>query len=399
MNHFDIIVVGGGMVGAAAALGLAQQGKRVAMIERAPPIPFSAEQAMDLRVSAISHTSVNLLTSLGVWKAISEMRLCPYRALETWEFSQCELRFTAAMVDLPELGFMVENRVIQLALWQACEHETNVSIFSPTDIVRFSRDESSRDKSAGHVGHVVELDNGDKLHGCWLLGADGANSRVRDYANIGVTAWDYRQHCLLINVQTELPQQDITWQWFTPQGPRAFLPLPGHHASLVWYDSPSRINNLRAMSASQLRAQVLTHFPKRLGDIDVDQHGAFPLTRRHAQRYHQDGVGLLGDAAHTINPLAGQGVNLGFKDVQALIDVVATMEEEGTGERLNDALLATYQRRRKPDNLLMQTGMDLLYGGFSVEIAPFKMLRNLGLAVANHSGPIKKQVLKYALGL
>lgn len=388
MKQFDIIVVGGGMVGAATALGLARLGKHVAMIERAPPQPFLAEQVMDLRVSAISHGSVNFLTSLDVWGYVSQMRLCPYRRIETWEDTHCRLGFTASQLDLPELGFIVENRLIQLALWQACEAEPNVTVFSPAQIVNMFADVK---------GHVVELDTGEPLYAGLIAGADGANSRVREYANIGVTAWDYRQHCMLVNVQTALPQQDMTWQWFTPTGPRAFLPLQGHHASLVWYDSPSRIKDLCAMSSARLREEILAHFPKQLGDITVCQQGAFPLTRRHAQKYYHKGVFLLGDAAHTINPLAGQGVNLGFKDVKALLTVVEEMGIEPNSH--NDKLLAAYEQKRKPDNLIMQTGMDFLYHGFSHQSVPLKILRNIGITLAENSGWMKNKVLKYAMGL
>ncbi len=386
MKQFDIIVVGGGMVGAATALGLAKQGKRVAMVELAAPAPFDPEQPMDLRVSAISPASVALLKSLKVWDSVLGMRLCPYRRLETWEHPECRIRFSADSMDLSELGFIVENRVLQLALWQACEAQENLEVLCPANILAILPDSQ---------GHAVELDDGTMLHGRWLVGADGANSRVRDYAKIGVTAWDYRQHCMLVNVKTELPQQDITWQWFTPDGPRSFLPLPGHQGSLVWYDSPSRIKQLCAMSPQSLRIEILQHFPKELGDIEVIRQGAFPLTRRHAQRYFNNGVVVLGDAAHTINPLAGQGVNLGFKDVDALLDVVA----DAGIEWLSDDVLAAYERKRKPDNLIMQTGMDVFYGGFSNEIAPLKLLRNVGLKLAENSGPIKTQVLKYAMGL
>ncbi|WP_407332455.1 2-octaprenyl-3-methyl-6-methoxy-1,4-benzoquinol hydroxylase [Enterovibrio sp. 27052020O] len=386
MKQFDIIVVGGGMVGAAAALGLARQGKRVAMVERTAPQAFSPQQPMDLRVSAISPASVSLLSSLKVWDSVLKMRLCPYRRLETWEHPECRIRFDAQSMDLSELGFIVENRVLQLALWQACEAQANLDVQCPANIVAMRPDSD---------GHCVQLDNGEVLHGRWLVGADGANSRVRDYAKIGVTAWDYRQHCMLINVKTELPQQDVTWQWFTPDGPRSFLPLSGHQGSLVWYDSPSRIKQLGAMTPHALKQEILTHFPKELGDIEVLQHGSFPLTRRHAQSYSRNHVVLVGDAAHTINPLAGQGVNLGFKDVDALLDVVA----DAGGEWLNGNVLTAYERKRRPDNLIMQTGMDIFYAGFSNEIGPLKLLRNVGLKLAESSGPIKTQVLKYAMGL
>ncbi|WP_428772100.1 2-octaprenyl-3-methyl-6-methoxy-1,4-benzoquinol hydroxylase [Vibrio sp.] len=382
MNSFDIAVVGGGMVGAAVAIGFAKQGRTVALIEANAPQPFEAKQPMDLRVSAISANSVSLLQQLGAWSAISEMRVCPYRRLETWEHPECRTRFDADSMQLEQLGYIVENRIIQLGLWQQFQHYPQLKRFCPDSL-----------QSLNLSGQpVLKLASGEQLTARWVVGADGANSQVRQFADIGVTAWDYRQHCMLINVATERPQQDITWQQFTPHGPRSMLPLCGHQASLVWYDAPKRIQQLCAMPAQQLRLEVLEHFPTELGDIQVLSQGAFPLTRRHAQRYSANSCVLVGDAAHTINPLAGQGVNLGFKDVAALLEV----SEQG---ELDEKSLRQYECRRRPDNLLMQTGMDVFYKTFSNDVTPLKMLRNAALKLAEHSGPLKQKVLRYALGL
>lgn len=384
MDNYDIVVVGGGMVGAATAVGFAQQGRKVALVEGHAPSAFDNQQAMDLRVSAISHTSVELLDALCSWESIKSMRVCPYSELETWEQPQGRIHFDANEVELEQLGYIVENRVIQLGLWQECANRSHIEMICPDTLDSIS-------------GTAVKLTSGRVLNAKLIVGADGANSNVREQAKIGITAWDYRQHCMLINVETERPQQPITWQWFTPSGPRSFLPLQGNQASLVWYDSPQRIRELSHLNPEQLRQQVLSHFPSRLGDIRVIDHGAFPLVRRHAQSYASGNCVLVGDAAHTINPLAGQGVNLGFKDVACLL-------KELDGVVLDDieALakgLARYGKTRHVDNLLMQTAMDVFYKGFSNELTPVKFARNLALLVADKSGPIKKQALKYALGM
>lgn len=384
MNRFDIAVVGGGMVGAAMALGFAKQGRSVALIEGACPKSYEDDQPMDIRVSAISQTSVNLLESLDAWDGIAATRLCPYRRLETWEHPECRTRFNAEDVGLPQLGYIIENRLIQLGVWQQFEQQRSLTLFCPDKLNSIEFEEEEK---------IVRLDSGVELRAKWIVGADGANSQVRQQAQIGVTAWDYRQHCMLINVETEYPQQDITWQQFTPSGPRSFLPLCGHQGSLVWYDSPKRIKQLMNMSHVQLRNEIVHSFPKELGDIKVLQTGAFPLTRRHAQQYHRRGCVLVGDSAHTINPLAGQGVNLGFKDAAALLEITQGQDE------LNERLLEQYERRRRGDNLMMQSGMDLFYKTFSNDLTPLKMVRNAVLKVAENSGPIKQQVLKYALGL
>ncbi|MCR9576171.1 2-octaprenyl-3-methyl-6-methoxy-1,4-benzoquinol hydroxylase [Vibrio alginolyticus] len=392
MNKYDIAVIGGGMVGAAVAVGFAKQGRSVVLVEGTKPKVFDAAQAMDIRVSAISHQSVELLDSLGAWSEIKRMRVCPYRRLETWEHPECRTRFHSDELSLDQLGYIVENRLIQLGLWQVFSQYENLTVMCPERLKAIEFADVN----------LVTLESGAQFEANWVIGADGANSKVRQLAGIGVTAWDYRQHCMLINVKTELPQQDITWQQFTPSGPRSFLPLCSlsnddgqvvGQGSLVWYDSPIRIKQLCAMGKPQLREEILRHFPAELGDIEVLQFGSFPLTRRHAQSYSSKNCVLVGDSAHTINPLAGQGVNLGFKDVDVLLSVTEHQE------KLEDTLLAKYERARRPDNLLMQTGMDFFYKGFSNDLGPLKFVRNAALKLAENSGPIKAQVLKYALGM
>nr|WP_086941184.1 FAD-dependent oxidoreductase [Thaumasiovibrio occultus] len=386
MEHVECVVVGGGMVGAAAALGLAQQGKRVAVIESSPPAPFDATQPHDLRVSAISPQTVRLLEHLGVWESLTVMRLCPLKRLSTWELPECRTTFDAATLGMEWLGYIVENRVIQLALWQAFEHHPNLQLHANTRVLSILQ-------SDNHA--QVELDNGTVIDTQIVIAADGANSPVRQQTGIGVTAWDYRHHCMLINVTTDYPQQDITWQQFTPDGPRSFLPLDGQNASLVWYDSPARIAQLMQMPSTQLEKEIATHFPPEVGSVTVQGRGAFPLTRRHAQHYSKGRVVLMGDSAHTINPLAGQGVNLGFKDVAAFLELAQDEHDFSAPEKLFNC----YALKRKPDNLIMQSAMDFFYGTFSNDLKPLAFLRNAGLAIADKSGPIKAQVLKYAMGL
>ncbi|MGF1836622.1 2-octaprenyl-3-methyl-6-methoxy-1,4-benzoquinol hydroxylase [Photobacterium sanguinicancri] len=386
MEQFDVVIAGGGMVGAATAVGMAQYGLRVVVLDGQQPQEFEASQPMDLRVSAISPNSVGLLSRLGAWNAIQAMRVCPFKRLETWDHPECRTRFSADEMQLDRLGFIVENRLIQLGLWQQFSDYPNLTLLCPSKMINSQKVSS---------GVVVTLDDGRQLQAKLLVGADGANSQVRQQSGIGITAWDYRQHCMLINIETALPQQDITWQWFTPKGPRSFLPLVGHQGSLVWYDSPQRIKQLSTMTAEQLTVEVKCHFPAEVGEFTVVNWGSFPLTRRHAQKYYQDNIVLLGDAAHTINPLAGQGVNLGFKDVDVLLHEI---EKAGKNWAEQD-VLKKYERRRRPDNLIMQSGMDFFYTTFSNDLLPLKIARNIGLKVAEKAGPIKKQVLKYAMGM
>ena len=387
---FDAVIVGGGMVGAAAALGLAQQGFQVALIENEEPAVFDPSAPADLRISAIGCASVRFLMKLGAWPSVEEMRSAPYRRLETWEVDGSEVKFDAQSLGLPELGFMVENRVLQRALWQQFDSFSNLTRFCPAKLRHLLQHD---DKTWS-----LQLTTGELLHTQLVVAADGANSLVRQLAGIGVDGWQYRQNCMLINVETETPDQDVTWQQFFPSGPRAFLPLFGHQASLVWYDSPQRIRYLQTLNMKQLTTEVMQAFPARLGKVTALSSGAFPLVRRHAQRYVLPGLALVGDAAHTINPLAGQGVNLGYRDVEALLSVLEKARESGEAWS-SERVLLRYQRQRRLDNLMMQSGMDLFYTAFSNDLAPVKVLRNLALMTAERAGGLKTRALKYALGI
>jgi len=385
----EVAVVGGGMVGSALALGLAQQGFTVTVIEQAVPSAFDAASVPDVRISAISAASVTLLRELGVWDAITAMRCHPYRRLETWEWESAHVRFDAAELKLPLLGYMVENSVLQRALWEALESHPQVTLCASAALKAIHRQGDY---------HQLDFADGESLSARLVVGADGANSQVRQWAGIGIHAWQYEQACMLITVECENAPGDATWQQFTPNGPHAFLPLFDNWASLVWYDTPARVRQLKTLNMMQLQREIEKHFPARLGKVKPIHAGAFPLTRRHALQYVQPGLALVGDAAHTIHPLAGQGVNLGYRDVDALIDVLTGARSYGE-DWSGHTILKRYQRRRMADNFIMQSGMDLFYAGFSNDLGPLRVLRNVGLMAAQRAGVLKTQALKYALGL
>ncbi|THD41291.1 3-demethoxyubiquinol 3-hydroxylase [Pantoea dispersa] len=387
-SQFDVVVVGGGMVGAALACGLAQQQFRVAVIERAEPAAFDASLAPDIRISAIGASSVALLRQLNVWPRVQAMRSAPYRKLETWEWQSAHVTFDAAALGIPELGYMVENSVLQRALWEQMQQD-GVTLLCPASLQALQ---------AHSGGWQLQLDDGSTLDSQLVVGADGANSRVRQLAGIGVRGWNYAQSCMLISVECEHEAGDATWQQFTPDGPRAFLPLFDRHASLVWYDAPARIRQLQNLPLSQLAKEVQANFPARVGRFQVKNAASFPLVRRHATRYVLPGLALVGDAAHTINPLAGQGVNLGYRDVDALIDTLVDARSQAQ-RWASLPVLQRYHRQRYKDNLLMQGGMDLFYFAFSNALPPLRVVRNLGLIAAENAGVLKRQVLRYALGL
>ena len=385
----DVAVVGGGMVGGALALGLAQQGFAVTVIEKSEPARFDATAQPDVRISAISAASVALLRGLGVWDAVQAMRCHPYRQLETWEWESAHVLFDARELKLPLLGYMVENSVLQRALWEALQAHPQVTLRTG--------DELSALRADGDRQQLTFAD-GDTLTVKLVVGADGANSWVRQTAGIGIHAWQYQQSCMLITVQCEDEAGESTWQHFTPAGPRAFLPLYDNWASLVWYDTPARIRQLQTLTMAQLEQEIGRHFPSRLGPVKPVAAASFPLARRHALQYVRPGLALVGDAAHTIHPLAGQGVNLGYRDVDALLDVLSNARTHGEAWSSN-SVLKRYQMRRMADNFIMQSGMDLFYAGFSNALGPVRLLRNIGLMAAERAGVLKRQALKYALGL
>jgi len=397
MEHFDCVVIGGGMVGAASALTLAQLGLKVALVEKFTPQDFSAEQPLDLRVSAISLASQNLLIQVGAWQQIKQWRCCPYKRLGVWEYESAYTEFDADNIEQSHLGHIVENRLIQLALWQNITAMSNIQTFCPESLLSLKQDDNKATLTLTNSVVTAKL----------VIGADGAQSKVRQMSAIGMTGWDYQQSAMLINVETSMCQQDITWQKFSPTGPVAFLPLPGKsplggYASLVWYHQRDEITRLASLSNSQLQQEILKCFPAQLGDIKVLAKGDFKLTRRHANTYQHKRVLLLGDAAHTINPMAGQGVNLGFKDVLAMQHVIA--EAIGNGDVWHDeAVLARYEKMRRKDNLLMMSTMDALYASFSHPSPLIKAARNLALLAVNKvpvlNSTIKNKALAYACGL
>lgn len=420
MKIFDCVVVGGGMVGAASALTLAQLGLRVALVEQSEPEPYSPEQNSDLRVSAISLASQQLLEQVDAWSQVTQWRACPYKRLGVWEQAYAYTEFNADDIDQKQLGHIVENRILQLALWQQVNTHTNIDLFCPYNLVNLSQESSRVHLTLKNITSSTETDIATRL----VIAADGANSQVRKMVDIGITAWDYQQSAMLINVKTEKPQQDITWQKFLPTGPIAFLPLTrsplakvtlseenlskgntaeqGGYASLVWYHQRDEIKRLSALSNQQLQQKIIAVFPKRLGKIEVLAKGTFPLTRRHANSYQSQRVLLLGDAAHTINPMAGQGVNLGFKDVKALQTVIASAI--GHGECWHDVdVLGRYETMRRKDNLLMMSTMDALYHSFSHPSPMVKTLRNVSLFAINKvpfiNTTVKNKALAYACGI
>jgi 2-octaprenyl-3-methyl-6-methoxy-1,4-benzoquinol hydroxylase len=388
-QQFDLLIVGGGMVGAALACGLGGSGLQVAVIENQPPQAFAAEQAHDLRVSALSLASKAILTGVGAWQGILDRRYCPFQKMRVWE-NQGNTEFCSDAIQQAALGYIVENRIVQLALLDRLQQFDNLHFFCPAQIKKIDYTTT---------GSTLELEDGRLLSGKLLVAADGGQSRVRQSVGIGLTSWDYQQHALVLYVKTTYPQQDITWQRFVPSGPQAFLPLNGQYASLVWYHAGDEVQRLKQLPYDKLMHELCATFPAELGELEqILAVTSFPLRRQHAQQYVKQGVALVGDAAHTINPLAGQGVNIGLLDAAMLAEVL--LEAQQHGDSIADlAVLKRYQHRRRGENLKMMTLMDVFYQVFSNDILLLKYLRNFGLGLAQRISPLKNKAMRTAMGL
>jgi 3-demethoxyubiquinol 3-hydroxylase len=390
IEKFDVVIVGGGMVGSAVACSLGNSSLKVAVIESTTPQPFSPEQAHDLRVSALSIASKNILATVGAWDGIVARRFCPFKRMRVWETAG-DTEFCSDDINYPELGYIVENRITQLALLDRLQEFDNIELICPSTItkINYSIGEDS----------LLELEDGRQLSTKVLVAADGGQSRVRQVVGLGITSWDYKQHALVIYIETAYEQQDITWQRFLPSGPQAFLPLTGNYGSIVWYNSPDEVKRLKDLSYDALKEELLSAFPDCLGQVNkVLGVASFPLKRQHAQNYVKPGVVLVGDAAHMINPLAGQGVNIGLLDAAALGEVLIDAAKQGLA--LGDlSVLRRYEQMRRNENLKMMTVMDVFYQVFSNEILPIKLIRNLGLGLAERLLPAKNKVMRSAMGL
>jgi 2-octaprenylphenol hydroxylase len=389
---FDAVIVGGGMVGGTLACALARDGLSVGVVESRPAVAPADEpdEPFDLRVSALTRASEAVLRRLGVWAGVERRRLAPFREMFVWDaYSAGAVGFDSAEVAEPTLGHIVENRVLVQALEERIQGLPGITWLRP---------ERPLALRVGDASAVLRLESG--LVSCRLVvGADGARSRLRDLAHIGVRSRPYGHRALVATVRPERGHGETAWQCFLPTGPLAFLPLPDGHCSIVWSAPDWRVEELLALSA-QVFAQALGEaFEGRLGRILwVGRRVAFPLVRQHADQYVRERVALVGDAAHTIHPLAGQGVNLGLLDAAALAEVVADAVRGGKDPGSLRSL-HRYERWRRGHNLLVQSAMDGFKALFGTEAAPVAALRGAGLRLTDRAGPAKRLIMSQAMGL
>lgn len=388
--RFDILVVGGGMVGAALACACLDKGWRIALVEAREPQRAWPPGGLDLRVSALNRASQRILERLGVWDRILRLGVSPYREMHVWDaVGGGSTHFDSAELGEPDLGHIVENRVIRLALWERLEEAAEVTLLCPAGL---------DDLELATDAALLDLKDGRRIGAHLLVGADGGDSRVRSRAGIANQGWLYDQQAIVANVQVREWHQETAWQRFLPTGPLAFLPLRDGRCSIVWSATEFRAKELMGLDEVNFRSELETASDGRLGPIgDIGPRAAFGLRLRHAAHYVRPRLALIGDAAHSVHPLAGQGVNLGFLDVAAL---VAALDEARERQRDIGGLwtLRRYERARRGDNLLMLTAMDGFKRMFSNASPPLAALRSAGLSLVDWLGPVKHLFMRHALG-
>ncbi|MBL4580329.1 MAG: UbiH/UbiF/VisC/COQ6 family ubiquinone biosynthesis hydroxylase [Gammaproteobacteria bacterium] len=408
-NEFDIVIAGAGMVGATLACLLAESSLRIALIDRNPLVhgkdsdsPERRIDKFDPRVSAISQASQQLFRALGVWEDMISARVCNYSAMQVWDAEGTgSIDFSAAEINQPELGSIIENSIIIAALHKRIAQLENVFPITPFTIESFEY--IDRD---GRSIVKLHADDGQAICAPLVIAADGANSKLRGLANFECREWDYEQHALVTTVRTQRPHNNTALQRFMETGPLAFLPLRAaqedgvqHFCSIVWSMLPDQAEWVMSLSEDAFNAELGAALESKLGVIEwSDKRFVFPLRQRHALDYVKESIVLVGDAAHTIHPLAGQGVNLGLLDAKALAEELQRGIKAGRSVA-DPTVLLRYQRRRKGNNLSMMWLMEGFKRLFAQQDLGVRWLRNMGMSAVDKAGPIKNQLIRKAMGL
>ena len=386
----DVAVVGAGMVGAALALALAREGFDVAMIESRPPAPWRAQDEIDLRVVALAPSSIALFERLDVWKAIKNARTGAYRRMCVWDaLAPGELTFDAADSGAASLGHIVENRLIQSALWSALQGEPNISLRCPAAVTSTEADDACR---------VLSLDDDSRLAARLVIAADGAESALRKMLGIDTHDRDYAQRAIVAHVVTQRAHEHTAWQRFLPGATLAFLPLADGRSSIVWSVPDAEAARLLALDDTAFCAELGAAFDFRLGTIAATSaRAAFPLRLRLASRYLAPRFVLLGDAAHVVHPLAGQGVNLGLRDVAELVAMLVGARN-AKRDFAAESTLRRFERSRRSDNAVSAHAFDAIQRVFASESTPLAALRGAGLVLVDRVAPLKRLFADRAAG-
>lgn len=401
VTHYDIAIVGGGMVGGALSVLLGNQGFRVAVIEASDLAPRWQSEHAEARVSALTEASRQLFDTLGLWSAMMARRITPYSRMTVWDGAgNGEIHFNAQDVMAPALGYIVENSVITDVLHDAMQQHSHITCFSNVQVTQVS---DARKGGAYDTVRTLTLSDDRVLDAAVVVAADGARSPLRRMLGIGTQAWDTHQHAVVAVVTHEYPHSEQAQQVFLPTGPLAFLPLngegaEGHMSSVVWSADTAEAERLMALEDTAFAAALTTAFEQRLGRVmTVGARASFPLVQRHAKQYALPSFVAVGDAAHGIHPLAGQGANLGFLDAAVLAEELGRARQQGAP--ISDLrVLKRYERRRRPDNAAMLSAMEAFCRGFGEQNIWVKWARNAGLRAVDRCGPLKRFFIRQALG-
>lgn len=393
-RRVDVAVAGGGIVGAACALALSRQGLQVALIEAGEPPVWSAE-APDPRVYAFAPDNAALLDGLGVWRTVLDARVQPYRRMRVWDAAGGgELRFDADAFAVPQLGWIVEHGLLQDRLWAALR-ASDVQLRCPGSVVGLEQDDD---------GVRLELDDGLRIEARIAIAADGARSRLRDLAGIATTTEDYAQRGVVAYIATERPHEDTAWQRFLPTGPLAFLPCAPwpqaeHVSSIVWTLPDDEAVRVLALDDARFAEELGRAFAGRLGACcPLTPRIAFPLRRQLAAAYVAGNVLAIGDAAHVVHPLAGQGVNLGLRDVSALRDAISDAQARKTDWAAAHRL-DRWARARRSDATASAHAFGLINRAFSNDALAPTLLRGHALGLVSRLAPLNRALWRHAAGL
>lgn len=383
--EFDVVIVGGGLVGASLAAALKTADLRIALVETG--MPAAAATGWDSRIYAISPGNADFLRECGAWQHVDPGRVQAVNEMRVFGDTGAELDFNSFEIGAPELNFILENRLLQTALWQELQQQDNLSLYPQTRCSHL----------AWHADHAtLTLDNGNAFTAKLIVGADGRDSWVRQQAGIQARPTAYQQDGVVANFTIENPHHGTAFQWFREDGILALLPMPQQMVSMVWSTSPDHAARLMSLSPAALCDEVSAaahHLPGKLQLVTPP--AAFPLRLMHLPHITAPRLALIGDAAHNVHPLAGQGVNLGFRDARALASV---LKQRGPQTDCGDPhLLRRYDRARQEDILSMQLTTDALKRLFNNPNPLLRNLRNRGLSLTNRISPLKKMLARHAL--
>ncbi len=393
MKQNDVVISGGGMVGLTLALALAQGGLKVVIVDALAPEKTVAAD-FDGRVSALAYAVVRMMQALGLWPHL-EAQAQPIREILVSDgaigrgASPFSLHFDAQEVGADSLGHIAENRHIRAALYAAIAEHKNITLIAPATVAALQVEPA---------GVIARLSDGTKIKAALAVAADGRESRLRGQMGIGVIGWSYPQTGIVATVQHARPHNGVAYEHFLPSGPFAILPMTGDRSSLVWTEAKMKAPAMLALDKADFDAEVAARFGAHLGETEViGARWSYPLNFHLARDYVRPRFALAGDCAHGIHPIAGQGLNLGLKDVAALAEILLDAARLGQDIGALD-VLKRYERWRRFDSFTLAASTDALNRIFSNDIAPLRHLRDLGLGIADAFGPARRFFMRHAGG-